>query len=60
MNIEAWVTNKVQHGEEATVSLALLDSDLGSMLFRPTSWFKAIRLMRKSLSAAISCDNTKS
>ena len=32
MNIEAWVAGKVQHGEEATVSLALLEKGLPNMV----------------------------
>ena len=54
MNIEAWVAGKVQHGEEATVSLALLEKGLPDEI--PSLRF--VEHWTKQLAAKLGCKAT--
>ena len=54
MNIEAWVTSKVQRNEEATVSLALLEKGLPDEI--PSLRF--VEHWAKQLAAKLGCKAT--
>ena len=54
MNIETWVAGKVQHGEEATVSLALLEKGLPDEI--PSLRF--VEHWTKQLAAKLGCKAT--
>lgn len=54
MNIDAWVAGKVQSGEEATVSLALLETGLPDEI--PSLWF--VESWAKQLAAKLGCKAT--